>query len=111
MAEADQKLKEDLQSLPSGSLDIENIEDDQEHVEMVGNTKSKHCFFIAFFALVSFAPYPFVGFLSFPNEGGIQGAPEEGRLRGKLCPPHNMKELPFLILVMQHSMAKIIKHS
>ena len=35
MAEADQKLKEDLQNLPSGSLDIENIDDTQEHVEMV----------------------------------------------------------------------------
>ncbi|KXJ20053.1 uncharacterized protein C12orf45 homolog [Exaiptasia diaphana] len=34
MAEADQKLKEDLQSLPSGSLNIENVKEDQEHVEM-----------------------------------------------------------------------------
>ena len=35
MAEADEKLKQDIACLPAGSLDIENVEHDHTHVEMV----------------------------------------------------------------------------
>ncbi|XP_031552296.1 uncharacterized protein C12orf45 homolog [Actinia tenebrosa] len=34
MAEADQKLKQDMASLPAGALNIENVDDDEAHVEM-----------------------------------------------------------------------------
>lgn len=37
MAEADQKLKEDMESLPADALNIENVDDDEAHVEMVTN--------------------------------------------------------------------------
>lgn len=37
MAEADQKLKEDMESLPVDALNIENVDDDEAHVEMVTN--------------------------------------------------------------------------